>query len=101
MKDELESGFDLAIRKDDARDVRLGLPRWLGGPPICEQENLPAFESKQTAIDWHEKPKQTNPLYEANHITKLWCCKFCSNWHFLTKPRPPSGSSSGTGRGDK
>jgi len=74
-------------------------PRWAGGPPICAHENLPAFGCVADVTRWREKPG--NPLYEANPIKRLWLCHHCGQWHYTTKMRPPSGSSSGSGRESK
>jgi len=73
-------------------------PRFKGCPPICLKENLPAFDNKMAAFDWHTDAKLSNPLYDPNPIVKIWQCKTCNKLHFITKPRPPSGGSSGTGR---
>lgn len=79
-------------------NLYLNPPRWPGGPEICDFTNLPAFESETTFIEWHEAPKRGNPLYEPSSVVRKWKCDKCDGWHFVTKPRPPSGSSSGTGR---
>lgn len=96
---DLDQAMDFAVRKDDASDVaKLYPPRWPGGPPICASANLPAFETQESAVAWQNAPNKTNPLYEANPIKKIWQCEKCRHWHFITKPRPPSGASSGSGR---
>lgn len=73
-------------------------PRFKGCPLICISANLPSFESKAHAKEWHESPKTGNPLYEVNPIKKIWQCQVCNKWHFITKHRPPSGHTSGSSR---
>jgi hypothetical protein len=60
--------------------------------------NLPSFESEAAAVEWNSKACETNPLYEPNRIVKIGKCETCGKWHFVTKSRPPSGSSSGTSK---
>lgn len=72
---DLDRAMDEAIKKDDAADAKLDGARWAGGPRICKRENLPSFTSEAAAQ-----------------------CEYCHLWHFKTKPRPPSGASSGSGR---
>lgn len=105
----LDAQFDTAVAHDDANDkwkppaqtepILIENPVWKGCPLICQVAWLPAFDSKQAAIDWHEAPGKGNPLYEPNRIVKIGKCKACGKWHFKAKPRPPSGATSGTGRG--
>lgn len=67
-------------------------PRWPGGPEICTLENLPRFETWKEAEAFHEKNAP------GARIIRKGVCKFCGGWHYVAKPRPPSGDSSGTGR---
>lgn len=67
-------------------------PRWPGGPLICVAVNLPAFPTKEEALAFHEK---NGP---GNRITRIGQCETCKYWHYLVKPRPPSGDSSGSSR---
>jgi len=104
MSNELDKQFELAIRKDDASDFdasRFEPARWPGGPIICLKENLPAFTSKEAALDYHRGPNKTNPQYEVRLIKKIGKCGFCGWWHMVIKPRDPAGSSSGVGRSSK
>lgn len=73
-------------------------PRFKGCPPVCLKANLPAFETKEQLYQWHLGAKETNPQYDPNPIVKVWQCETCQRFHFLTKLRPPSGSSSGSSR---
>lgn len=67
-------------------------PRWLGAPKICLKENLPAFETWKKADAFHEA---NSP---GSRYVRQWQCSFCDCWHYLAKPRPPSGDSSGSSR---
>ncbi len=69
-----------------------GPPRFKGCPPICEEANLPSFQTRQEAEAFHER---NGP---GNYIIKLGVCRFCGCWHYAIKPRPPSGDSSGISR---
>lgn len=66
--------------------------RWEGAPLICEMENLPAFESKEAAKQYHLDTNPRGFMYEP------WRCRFCGMWHYKSVAADPSGSSSGSTR---
>lgn len=91
--------IDIAIANDDGADLkRLEASRWPNGPKICAVANLPYFKSEAEAKAWHTRHLDGNPIYEPNPIVKMWRCAACGGVHFLTKMRPPSGSSSGSSK---
>jgi len=58
--------------------------RWPGAPPICLQDNLPAFLDRFEMIKFHE---ETNP---GTIITRYWRCPFCKHLHYeAAKPAAP------------
>jgi len=67
-------------------------PRWPNGPPMCETANLPAFKTIDEAKAFHEA---NGP---GSRIIRSWRCDVCNCYHYLSKPRPPSGDSSGISR---
>jgi hypothetical protein len=62
------------------------------GPPLCNRMRLPAHESRQAALDYHNKNAP------GTHITDPWECTHCGGWHYESRARGPSGQSSGTER---
>lgn len=52
-------------------------PRWPGGPPICERENLPGFESKAAALGFNRA------LVEIE--VAPWQCEACGLWHYRSR----------------
>jgi len=62
-------------------------PRWPGAPPICEEANLPAFETAKEAIAFNEA--NGHPP-----ILKSWRCRFCGGWHYYSSaPGDTNGGS--------
>lgn len=72
--------------------TQLDPPRWKGGPPICPDENLPAFVDATEAKGFHAR------CCPGSRVTRSWHCRFCGHIHFEAKPRSPSGDSSGSSR---
>lgn len=66
-------------------------PRWPGGPKICKAENLPAFQTVKEMAAFHDSLPGVKTL-----TVKL--CPVCDCYHAYTKPRSPSGDSSGSSR---
>jgi hypothetical protein len=66
--------------------------RWPGAPPICLAENLPAFDTREAAMEFHERNAP------GGRVTRIGICSVCGSWHYVSKPRPPSGDSSGSSR---
>jgi hypothetical protein len=62
------------------------------GLMICEKRNLPAFASRQEMAAFRER------YCPSARVVREGVCKFCQRWHFASKPRGPSGASSGTER---
>lgn len=56
----------------------LAPPRWPNGPQICEQENLPAFESEKEMMKFHEA---NGPSCK---VIRKGKCGFCGHWHMET-----------------
>ena len=67
-------------------------PRWPNAPLICKYENLPAFNSVDILLRYHE---QNCP---AAKITEKWLCEACKSYHFIAIPPQPAGTTSGTAR---
>lgn len=67
-------------------------PRWPGAPPTCELDCDLAFASTEELFAFHEANAP------GARILKVWKCAFCGRWHYKSKPRPPSGDSSGLSR---
>ena len=65
--------------------------RWPGGPPICEETNLPAFRNAQDA-------QASGHTVGRNYVKEVWPCKACRLWHADYLDHPPSGASSGSSR---
>lgn len=72
--------------------LQLEPPRWPGGPPICPYENLPAFAT------WSEAARFQEDNAPGNGIAHKWQCQKCGMWHFIGKPRQPSGTTSSSER---
>lgn len=66
--------------------------RWEGAPLICTKANLPAFDSKEEAKQYHRDTNPRGLAYEP------WLCAFCGKWHYKSVAADPSGSTSGTTR---
>ena len=75
---------DVTKSPDPEPTFEPGPPRFSGCPPICTAVNLPAHESKEAALAFHDKqaPGQV--------IRKIGLCKACGKWHYLPKCRHPS-----------
>lgn len=59
----------------DGQLVALLLPRWIGGPPICPKENLPAFTTKDELMKYRDDNCPRMPI---EHVGK---CTACGYWH--------------------
>lgn len=66
-------------------------PRWPGAPKICIYENMLAFETEKELNAF-------NDTCASPQIVEKWICKACGCYHYVAKPTPPAGASSGTGR---
>ena len=78
-------------------------PRFPGCPPICEKTNLPAFKVflKDPDLKIIESPEMEEFIKTHCPGAKVigrWFCRHCKMGHFTSKPRPPSGDSSGSSR---
>lgn len=67
-------------------------PRWQGGPDICIEANLPAFDTQDAANKFHKANGSLNAM------SNLRRCPVCDKWHYDSQNYGPSGASSGTTR---
>ena len=67
--------------------------RYRGCPPICTSANLPHFKTEDELNRWRTMPER-----DGHKLQKKWACRACGGWHYLARPRGPSGSSSDTER---
>lgn len=79
-------------REDRVRMTNLELPRWPGGPPICEKANLPAFATQAEALAF----VASLPALSLQYLPEL--CQYCHGFHAYARCRPPSGGSYGVNR---
>lgn len=63
-------------------------PRWVSGPEICAEQNLPAFPSPAALRKFFAS-------LPAISVKRVGLCSSCEGYHAETVCRPPSGSSSG------
>ncbi len=75
-----------------SEELKTEAPRWPGGPEICEEHNLPRFETKAACKAWMEKNAP------AVHINRIGLCRYCGGWHCTTTAPGPGGESSGSSR---
>lgn len=66
--------------------------RWPGGPLICQEANLPAFETLDDLYAFQEK------LGNGTHRDKPYACEFCGWFHYHSIAMGPGGESSGESR---
>jgi hypothetical protein len=64
----------------------LEAPRWRGGPPICNQENLPYFATLEELWRFHE---ERNLLGVGVKMVKgPWQCAYCGGYHYDSRSKP-------------
>jgi hypothetical protein len=66
-----------------------GPARFRGCPPICEAENLPAFESRREIGLFRAR------FAPGNRVREVWTCHYCGKLHYTAVMAAPSGESSG------
>ena len=67
--------------------------RYPGCPKICVAANLPWFADEASLDKWRTMPER-----DGHKLQRKWRCDKCGGWHYLARPRGPSGSSSSTER---